>query len=569
MATKIIGKVSATEKSPSTVDDFYFWTDKKTILSPFDVVKVHHVKNEKGKNSITYGVVEEIFHITDATSHITSYLSSDFGEVEDKGNMYRLGMNYVKAKVVCNTDNIYTPVLDGQQVETCDEDDVLTALGLKNPKNPVVCGYLKMYQEPNQIEIPISVNSHFLIGPEGAHLNISGISGLAAKTSYAMFLLKNIQQKFLNKDFEEREDKNQSVAFIFFNVKGRDLLALNEPNEKLPDGDKRIYKNMGWDTAPFKNVKFYYPFSSNKNVENVQSYVETEHVRKQIDLNEAFKYKYIYEQDRDNLDLLLANEDDSTGTLDSIVNLVLNNQGNFGQIQTWTKFLDEIQNRMEAKSTDNGKDAILPTSWRKFKRVITKAIGNDVFSGRAIVEANNEVRLNEAVKQIKKNEVMVIDVARLDEDTQSFVFGDVARAVYDLKLGGDEIKLGRKREDIPGKIIIFVDELNKYASTDVPKKSPILRQLLDIAERGRSLGIILFSAEQFKSAIHDRVKGNCATHAYGRTNAIEISKADYRFIPKVYQNMMTRLEQGEYIIQNPVFRSLINIKFPRPTYKQL
>lgn len=569
MATKIIGKVSATEKSPSTVDDFYFWTDKKTILSPFDVVKVHHVKNEKGKNSITYGVVEEIFHITDATSHITSYLSSDFGEVEDKGNMYRLGMNYVKAKVVCNTDNIYTPVLDGQQVETCDEDDVLTALGLKNPKNPVVCGYLKMYQEPNQIEIPISVNSHFLIGPEGAHLNISGISGLAAKTSYAMFLLKNIQQKFLNKDFEEREDKNQSVAFIFFNVKGRDLLALNEPNEKLPDGDKRIYKNMGWDTDPFKNVKFYYPFSSNKNVENVQSYVETEHVRKQIDLNEAFKYKYIYEQDRDNLDLLLANEDDSTGTLDSIVNLVLNNQGNFGQIQTWTKFLDEIQNRMEAKSNDNGKDAILPTSWRKFKRIITKAIGNDVFSGRAIVETNNEVRLNEAVKQIKKNEVMVIDVARLDEDTQSFVFGDVARAVYDLKLGGDEIKLGRKREDIPGKIIIFVDELNKYASTDVPKKSPILRQLLDIAERGRSLGIILFSAEQFKSAIHDRVKGNCATHAYGRTNAIEISKADYRFIPKVYQNMMTRLEQGEYIIQNPVFRSLINIKFPRPTYKQL
>lgn len=569
MATKIIGKVSATEKSPSTVDDFYFWTDKKTILSPFDVVKVHHVKNEKGKNSITYGVVEEIFHITDATSHITSYLSSDFGEVEDKGNMYRLGMNYVKAKVVCNTDNIYTPVLDGQQVETCDEDDVLTALGLKNPKNPVVCGYLKMYQEPNQIEIPISVNSHFLIGPEGAHLNISGISGLAAKTSYAMFLLKNIQQKFLNKDFEEREDKNQSVAFIFFNVKGRDLLALNEPNEKLPDGDKRIYKNMGWDTDPFKNVKFYCPFSSNKNVENVQSYVETEHVRKQIDLNEAFKYKYIYEQDRDNLDLLLANEDDSTGTLDSIVNLVLNNQGNFGQIQTWTKFLDEIQNRMEAKSTDNGKDAILPTSWRKFKRVITKAIGNDVFSGRAIVETNNEVRLNEAVKQIKKNEVMVIDVARLDEDTQSFVFGDVARAVYDLKLGGDEEKLGRKREDIPSKIIIFVDELNKYASTDVPKKSPILRQLLDIAERGRSLGIILFSAEQFKSAIHDRVKGNCATHAYGRTNAIEISKADYRFIPKVYQNMMTRLEQGEYIIQNPVFRSLINIKFPRPTYKQL
>jgi DNA helicase HerA-like ATPase len=568
MAIETIGKVSATEKSPSTVDEFYFWTDKQRVLSPFDVIKVQHVKNEDGEPSTTYGVVEEISHITDATSHITSFLSSDFGEVEGVGNMYRLGMNYVKAKVVHNTANIYTPVLNGSQVQTCNEEDVLTALGLKNPKNPLACGYLKMYQKPNQIEIPININSHFLIGPEGAHLNISGISGLAAKTSYAMFLLKNIQQKFLNKDFEEREDKNQSVAFIFFNVKGRDLLGLNESNNELTKEDQRIYDKMKWDKEAFENVKFYYPFSTNKNALNVQSYADLEDIHRQIDQNKAFKYKYVYEKDKNNIDLLLANEDDSTGTMDSIVNLILNNQGNFGEIQTWQKFLEEVQTRIETKSSESGKDAILSTSWRKFKRVISKAISNDVFAGRQVVESNNEVRLSEAVKQIKKNEVMVIDIARLDEDTQSFVFGDVARAVYEMKLGVDEEKLGRKREDIPSKVIIFVDELNKYASTDVPKNSPILRQLLDIAERGRSLGIILFSAEQFKSAIHDRVKGNCATHAYGRTNAIEISKADYRFIPKVYQNMMTRLEQGEYIVQNPIFRSLINIKFPRPTYRQ-
>ena len=48
---------------------------------------------------------------------------------------------------------------------------------------------------------------------------------------------------------------------------------------------------------------------------------------------------------------------------------------------------------------------------------------------------------------------------------------------------------------------------SKYASTDTPKNSPILHQILDIVERGRSLGIILFSAEQFRSAIHNRVTG--------------------------------------------------------------
>lgn len=69
--TTIIGKVSATEKCPSTVDEFYFWTDKRQILSPFDVIKVKHEND-----SITYGVIEEINHITDAPSHFTSYISS-------------------------------------------------------------------------------------------------------------------------------------------------------------------------------------------------------------------------------------------------------------------------------------------------------------------------------------------------------------------------------------------------------------------------------------------------------------------------------------------------------------
>ena len=41
------------------------------------------------------------------------------------------------------------------------------------------------------------------------------------------------------------------------------------------------------------------------------------------------------------------------------------------------------------------------------------------------------------------------------------------------------------------KIVIFIDELNKYASTDTPKNSPILHQILDIVERGRSLGLFL------------------------------------------------------------------------------
>lgn len=546
---KVIGKVSATEKCPSTIDDFYFWTDKKQILSPFDIVKVHHEGD-----SVSFGVVEEINHITDAPSHFTSYISSDFGDINETiGNMNRLGMNYVKARVVGNTKNIYTPVLNGQQVSLCNENDIKQALGLseEDVKNPLVCGYLQMYQGEEQIKVKVVLNSHFLIGPDGAHMNISGISGLAAKTSYSMFLLRAIQSKF-------KLDGGETAAFVFFNVKGRDLMAIDEPNTELSEHDKKIYESLGLSDQPFENVHYYYPYSKT-DMAKVQSYADPNDVEAQKARGVARTYKFTFGENQDKLDLLLANEDDSSGTLESCVNYIINQEGGFSGIDKWETLKSEVDRCTKTGSNGGTKNEIQVASWRKFKRCISKALSNDVFAKNTV---KDEVELcDEIQNNLKANQVMVIDIARLDENTQSFVFGSVARAIYDLKLGAD-------RSDIPNKVILFVDELNKYASNDIPKNSPILRQLLDIAERGRSLGIIMFSVEQFRSAIHDRVKGNCATQAYGRTNAIEVSKADYKYIPKTYQNMMTRLSPGEYIISNPALRSLVNIKFPRPAYKQ-
>lgn len=543
----IIGKVSATEKCPSTIDEFYFWTDKKQILSPFDIIKVEHENS-----SITYGVIEEINHVTDALSHFTSYISSDFGDTDANiGNMNRLGMNYVKARVICNTENIYTPVLDSRQVSLCNEDDVRTALGLteNEVKNPLVCGYLEMYKGENAIKVKVILNSHFLIGPDGAHINVSGISGLAAKTSYSMFLLNAIQQKF-------RLDSGETAAFVLFNVKGRDLMAIDEPNIELSDKDKKIYSDLGLEVEPFNNVRYYYPYGKGG---HLQSYAAPEDIASQKSRHIAFPYKFSFEKSLDMLDLLLANEDDSTGTLESCVNFIFNGGGEFSGVSKWKTLVEKIDNCTKTVNSGGQKNEIQVASWRKFKRCVSKAINNDIFANTV---TSGEVELpQEIANNLRPGEVMVIDIARLDENSQSFVFGSVARAIYDLKLGAS-------RDDIPDKVIIFVDELNKYASTDVPKGSPILKQILDIAERGRSLGIILFSVEQFRSAIHDRVKGNCATSAYGRTNAIEVSKPDYRYIPKAYQNMLTRLSPGEYIISNPALRSLVNIRFPRPLYKQ-
>jgi DNA helicase HerA-like ATPase len=171
-----------------------------------------------------------------------------------------------------------------------------------------------------------------------------------------------------------------------------------------------------------------------------------------------------------------------------------------------------------------------------------------MFAQRVDLE-KNECRLADGIKKIRNNDVFVIDIAKLPEDKQAFVFGDAVRTIYNLKLGEYD---GEQNVQPPNRIVVFIDELNKYASKDVPKTSPILRELLDVTKRGRSLGVILFGAEQFRSAIHDRVTGNCATHAYGRTNSIETSMRDYNSLPPTYKNMLARLEQGDYLVQNPV-----------------
>ncbi|ABZ83247.1 conserved hypothetical protein [Heliomicrobium modesticaldum Ice1] len=567
--SKLIGRVLATEKNPTTMDEFNFWTNSDLKLHAFDIVKVVHIEG-----SYTFGVIENISHITDAQSFLTNFISSDFGDVDIDEPTLRVGMNYAKAKVSFNSKNLYTPVHNNAKVYLATADEITTALGLKVIQNPLVCGSLKMYEGTSEeVTLPVFLNSKFLLGPEGAHLNISGISGLASKTSYAMFLMKAIQDQYL------KADTDDSVAFVIFNVKGKDLMAIDRPNDFSTDnpGEKeRVlaeYKALGLSTEPFKNVKYYIPYTSNTSAKQ-STYLSIDDVKSYTEYGQLKKFKYSYEDDKESLEMLFADIDDPQQTMEAIISKIIDdNDQDFGggRVNTWTEFrekVDELSQRSQPagrSSQQRVSNEISVLSWRKFKRIINKATKNDDMFANRPDPSKHECRLADELKKIRENEVYVIDIAKLPEDKQAFVFGDAVRTIYNLKLGEYDAESG---VEPPSRIIIFIDELNKYASKEIPKSSPILREILDITERGRSLGVVLFAAEQFRSAIHPRVTGNCATHAYGRTNSIETSTADYRSLPSTYQNMLTRLEQGDYLVQNPIFRSLLKIRFPKPIYKQ-
>jgi len=559
---KLIGRVLATEKSPTTMDKFNFWTDANLQLHAFDIVKVVHIDK-----SFTYGVIENISHITDAQSFLTNFISSDFGDVEIEEPTLRVGMNYAEARVSFNSRNVYTPVHNNAKVYLASADEITMALGLDNIQNPLVCGSLKMYEGTSEeVTLPVNLNSKFILGPEGAHLNISGISGLASKTSYAMFLMKSIQDRYL-----KLSDDDDSVAFVIFNVKGCDLMAIDRKNdfEKDVPGAKEEtlaeYAALGLSPEPFKNVRYFIPYSDSNSAKQ-STYLSKNDVSRYLEEGQLKKYKYIYSNDKESIEMMFSNIDDPAQTMESIISKIIDKDDpDFGGLSTWENFIEKVtENSQKGSGAKGSNNDISVLSWRKFKRIVRKAIQDDMF-GNLVRPEKHECRLADELKKIRKNEVFVIDIAKLPEDKQAFVFGDAIRTIYNLKLGEYDAET-----DVapPTRIVAFIDELNKYASKDIPKTSPILRELLDVTERGRSLGVVLFGAEQFRSAIHDRVTGNCATHAYGRTNSIETATRDYGSLPSTYKNMLTRLEQGDYLIQNPIFRSLLKIKFPKPIYKQ-
>ncbi|MDR2572058.1 MAG: hypothetical protein LBD23_17405 [Oscillospiraceae bacterium] len=338
MNENLIGRIIATERVPTSVDKFTFWTDSNLILNPFDLVMVEHINGSK-----SYGMIEDISHITDASSFLTSYISSDFGDVTTVSPTLRVGMNYVEASVVCNDKNIYTPVKCDSKVYLATKDQITYALGLKEIKNPLPCGYLNMYEntgESTKVTLPVNFNSKFVIGPEGAHLNISGISGLAAKTSYAMFLMKAIQDGYIS-----RKDDDDSVAFVMFNVKGKDLMAIHEENDFKNDPDGllpekarketfKLYEDMGLKPKPFENVHYYVPHGKNGQ-EAGNTFLSEEELSDYMKLKKAKQYVFNYTEDKDNLDLFFSNIDDSNQTMDAIQEYIIDGQGGFDAVNDW------------------------------------------------------------------------------------------------------------------------------------------------------------------------------------------------------------------------------------------
>jgi DNA helicase HerA-like ATPase len=551
--TPVIGRASATERDPNSAEKFSFWLRPAFRVNPFDIVGAEHFEESR-----TYGLVTNIKHLTDAASHLSNYISNDFGEMLAEPNTPRQGTNVAEAAVLSNDKDIYMPIQSESKVRFADEAGIHNALGIDSMSEKekrehrtvrVPAGIIRM---SNGDEAVAYIDVDYILGPEAAHVNVSGISGLATKTSYVVFLIQSILQTL----------DASKIATILLNVKYDDLLHIHEPKSLEPE-QHEMWERLGLQAEPFPKDKVHYLLPWGKTSQTTgrpNSFGEPPFP--------STMYAYSLKETADKLDLLFSQVPDPWDTigalLGEVMNGILNNEPRFRSIATWDDLLSKPPLMDQGIPQSVGQ--VRASSVGRFVRLLRRVVKTRQ-SGVFVPQLSTKMsRLDKTIADIKGGHTYVVDIAKLKPDEQTLVFGDVLRTIYGLYSGESGVD---ESEELPDKVIVFVDELNKYAPASTRgQETPILDQVLDIAERGRSFGVILFSAQQFLSAVHPRVVGNAATKILGRTDSAEINEGPYRFIDREVRGHLTQLNKGELILSHPIYRQPVKIRFPKPPFKQ-
>ena len=545
--TSPLGRVVATERRPNTPHEFHFWTALDCPVGIGTIVRVegtHPVENQLPQ---IYGIVVEGLSYTDLQSPLHDVLGHDGSPASASlAPTERAEIRLYTAAVLRQIpEEPLQPVPMGQ-VFLATDADVAVALRMD--------GYLR---EGSRTGIPIGIyraggtdapiylDADFLLGPEAAHLNITGVSGLATKTSAVEWLLQSI--------FTHFPPQKGSVAAVCFNVKGPDLCFLDQPGS-LEEADRKMYEQLGVPAKPFERVQYFAPYKSDGlSINTLRSNEALAYNVSPLTwgLREVLQYAEV-----------LLNKDDVDAKADALIDFIservldqdfsdpklarAHRVQSFADLEAW--FVDVL------RSLERADDQTWRTHHVATIRKVRNRLSNISTRCAGLVTDTGSVS-DLPFGSFEDRTVYVIDVAGLEEDAQDLIF---ARVVTKLR------ELLEKRQLGVNHVVVFVDELNKYAPGDGPD-TYVRKMLLDISERGRYLGLVLFGAQQFRSQVHRRVVGNAGSALYGRMDADELATPGYAVLSPATRTKLATLEKGQLMVRHPHFTQPVFVRFPRPS----
>lgn len=579
-----IGRVVSSEREPAGSHTFAFWANDDALS-----LDVGHIVVAFSEQAAVIGVVDEPRRFSDVQSFLDDYFDRMAMDslVEEQATM-RPEMLVFTVKVLRtkhlrdDVDSHRPPVAGAVWFATPAAIDYALNAGMFRVKVPALlhtngnperdeAGAIRRDDAGNEVyqRAPIWLDADYLLGPEAGHANWTGQSGLATKTSHALFLISGI--------FQTMRASHETVAALMFNVKGPDLLWLDKParppigwedryalndGKGLTEENERAYAALGLRPEPFENLRIFAPFrpnmtpTPNSNFQIVLDGMDRETLRMQLNTerNARAECHVIHPVLWDASRLLAMPHKffDRMDLDDKMYGLVydLRDEGIQSLAQLENR-LEEIISELSAEGgeqTWKGHHRYTIQKFRNRVRGLDHKFGGLLGSGQ-VLQSNAP----SASGPFGDQEMRVIDISQCKSNIQEVLVSSIVSEIWRLAEDGT---LGVK------KLIIFVDELNKYAPGG--GEGALRDTLVDIAARGRHLNVVLFGAQQFRSKVDDEILGNCGTSFYGRIGDEEIVNAAYRSLSETTKAELLGLPKGRMLVRHAHFRAPLLGTFPMP-----
>jgi DNA helicase HerA-like ATPase len=534
-----IGRVIGTDAAFAL--EFWVYVDPQCYLQLDDVVTVPLTLPD-GQEVRIHGVVDQVR---------SRYEGARFESDADLAAQELMPVDIANAAHVSVTrvdPEIFVAPYPGQQVfrsEGSDRDEALYFDAMLRDETAFRAGL-------SRDDRPVYGNLEFLDGTRGAHMNISGISGVATKTSYALFLLYSLFHS------EVLGAHASNTKAIVFNVKGEDLLWLDKPNKRLTPEDRARYDRLDLPAGPFASVGIWSPARK-----GVAGFVPSASTRASGVTAYAWSLEAFCRERM--LGFIFAEADSETTRLSSVIRQVerwLDKEVNgpdangfmeYGgeMIREFLDLVQIIETRREEiiiGETEGTRGAFMRRLWDAaytMGHLIRPMTGEQV--------TKHTIKVLDAPEAGQNKQVTVIDINDLPDKAKRFVVGAVVKRLV-------EQKEGRARP----LVFLVLDELNKYA----PREgwSPIKEVILDIAERGRSLGVVLIGAQQTASEIERRVTANASFRVAGRLDSAEATRGEYGFLTDAARARASILKPGTMYLHQPEIPVPLLVQFPFPAW---
>ncbi len=531
-----MGRVIGTE--PSTPLEFWVAVAPGQFLQLDDVVALERALPD-GQVVRVYGVVAQVRAL-----HEGARFDSDVFLVADGV----LPAEVSEAAQVLATrfePELFVPPLPGSEVRRATGAERDEALFFDGMTRRLPAGL-------SRDDEPLFLDFEFLDGTRGAHVNISGISGVATKTTYATFLLYSL--------FESGVLGTEALntKALIFNVKGEDLLFLDHPNTSLDDEQSARYATLGLPVGAFGSVGVFAPPRRGDPIARPDVTARSQGVTSFFwtlaDFCRQELLPFLFadaEDDRQQYTMVVFNVTARLAEAEPLPDGSVVIEGE--QVGTFGDLIDLIAAKVDSE------DAVEAQQWagraigagtvNAFVRRLYGAVGPLAPLIRADSADPDRHRVDFA------QQVTVVDLHNLNDRAKRFVVGVVLRKAFKEKE-----ESGRSRP----LLFVVLDELNKYAPRE--GSSPIKEILLDVAERGRSLGIVLIGAQQTASEVERRIVANSAIRVVGRLDAAEAGRGEYGFLPPVQRSRATILKPGTMLVSQPELPIPLLTQFPFPAW---